>query len=265
MTRRDLMVLTAAESAELLNRSATAVIPLGSTEQHGPHLPMGTDYYCAYAIAERVAEELDALIVPLTPLGVTPLHAALPVTLTLRPETLMAVLEDAALSLWRHGLRRLLVLNWHEGNIAALDMAMRRVLAQTALDVVVAQACYVAKDRWGPTSGGLTHGGELEVLPLLVTVPELVHLDRATNPSPRERGERLDAARRHPSVYPLLRDVRQLAPTGWYGDPAKATREKGLAFLQDMGRTIADAAAQAFQALAELRLDKGASEGGEEG
>jgi creatinine amidohydrolase len=251
--RRDLLELTQPEVAELLARSATCVLPLGSTEQHGPHLPMGTDTYAALAIAKAVAEELDALVVPVTPLGVTPLHASFPGTLSLEPETLVAVLTDVGRSLARHGLQRLLVLNWHEGNIPAIDLATARLATTTDLHVVVAQACYVARDRWGERTGGLSHGGELEVLPLLTLVPELVHLERADNPSPPERGRRLDAARRHPSVYPVLRDVREIAPTGWYGEPRHATAAKGEAFIADMGRSIAEAARAAFAALADLR------------
>jgi creatinine amidohydrolase len=249
---RDLLQLTAPEVAEILARSRTGVLPTGSTEQHGPHLPMGTDSYAALAIARAVAEELDALVLPSTPLGVTPFHQGIPGTITLRPETYVAMLTDVVRSLARHGLRRLLVVNWHEGNIPAIDLAMGEVVQTTDVAVVVAQACYVARDRWGERTGGLTHGGELEVLPLLPLVPELVHLERATNPSSRAWGERLDAARRHPSIYPLLRDVRQLAPTGWYGDPGKATQEKAEAFLADMGRTIAEAARAQFEVLAAL-------------
>ncbi len=246
---RYLMNMTHPEAAEVLGRNPMVVIPTGSVEQHGPHLPFGTDYYAARVIGEEVARNLDAVLLPFSPIGVTPLHMAFAGTLTLRQETFAAVLEDVVASVARHGVRRVLILNWHVGNIPAIDMAAANVMNRFGLQVVVAQACYVAQEHFGPQAGGLTHGGELEVLPLLRLVPEHVHLERATNPSPPAQGTRMDKARRNRHVYPLIADVRWIAPTGWYGEPQRATAEKAEVFVREIGVIIARNAAEAFAAL----------------
>src|SRR5487761_1794431 len=91
--------LTDPEIAAALARSPRVILPMGSVEQHGPHLPTGTDFFAATAIALQVAERIDALVLPLCPLGVTPMHMPFPGTVSLRPQTLQDVVTDIASSL----------------------------------------------------------------------------------------------------------------------------------------------------------------------
>ncbi|HYJ77143.1 MAG TPA: creatininase family protein, partial [Actinomycetes bacterium] len=90
----DLSTMTSPEAAEAVARSRTAVIPIGSIEQHGPHLPNGTDTMAAELVARSVAGKLDAVYAPFGPYGVTPIHAGHPGTVTLRRETFEALLTD---------------------------------------------------------------------------------------------------------------------------------------------------------------------------
>jgi len=110
----------------------------------------------------------------------------------------------------------------------------------------------VARDLFGEETGGLTHGGELEVLPVLAYEPALVHVDRATNPSPPGRGRRIDAVRRNPNVRPVLHDARQIAATGWYGAPEHATPEKAARVIAGVADRIAADVREASAAMAEL-------------
>jgi creatinine amidohydrolase len=114
--------------------------------------------------------------------------------------------------------------------------------------VLVVQACYIAYELFGKECG-LTHGGELEVLPILAYEPSLVHLERATNPSPPERARKIDSLRRGRAAYPFLRDIRELAPTGWYGDPQRATPEKAQEFLDKVADAAADYILSTFKEL----------------
>jgi creatinine amidohydrolase len=114
----DLNLMTSPEAAEAVARSRTAVIPIGSIEQHGPHLPNGTDTIAAELIAREVANLMDALYVPFSPYGVTPIHAGHPGTVTLRRETFEALLTDVCNELIAAGIQRVVLVNWHEGNIA---------------------------------------------------------------------------------------------------------------------------------------------------
>jgi creatinine amidohydrolase len=245
--------LTDPEVAAALARSPRVILPMGSIEQHGPHLPTGTDIFAATAIALEVAEHVDALVLPLCPLGVTPMHMPYPGTVSLRPSTLQDVVADIGSSLAAHGAREFVILNWHEGNIPALALAAERLHREIGLAVVVVQACYVAEERFGPRAGGLTHGGTIETWSVLCCRPDLVHLDRAAGSGDRQRGELADQLRRDRSFQPVLTDVRTMSLTGWYGDPAGATEDEARVFVAEIGADIAARLDGALTALATLQ------------
>ncbi len=259
--------LTDPEIAAALARSPRAVLPMGSVEQHGPHLPTGTDFFAATAIALAVAEHLDALVLPLCPLGVTPMHMPYPGTVSLRPQTLQDVVADIGSSLAAHGCRELVILNWHEGNIPALALAAEDLHRRLGLKVVVVQACYVAEQRYGPAAGGLTHGGTIEAWSVLASRPDLVHLDRAAGGGDRRQGELADRLRRDRCFQPVLTDVRAMSRTGWYGSPQGATEAEARAFVADLGAEIAARLQGILAALAEIQPaaagSPGATAGGE--
>lgn len=243
--------MTQPEIASALERNPLVIIPTGSVEQHGPHLPTGTDYYASLGIAESVAQHLDALVLPFCPIGVTPMHMPYEGTLTLSPETFQNLLVDVAGSAAKHGAREVIILNWHEGNIPSIALAAERLQNEHGLLVLVIQACYVAEDMFGADANGLTHGGEIEVWSVMCVRPELVHLERVASSSDRIRGAEVDRIRRTRTYQPVLRDIRVIAPTGWYGDPLKATPEKAAQFAQRIGEEIA---LQAGETLKQLRV-----------
>jgi creatinine amidohydrolase len=245
--------LTDPEIAAALARSPRVVLPMGSVEQHGPHLPTGTDFFAATAISLAVAEHLDALVLPLCPLGVTPMHMPYPGTVSLRPETLQAVVGDIGSSLAAHGCREFVLLNWHEGNIPSLALAAEHLHRDLGLSVVVVQACYVAEERYGPVAGGLTHGGKIEAWSVLAGRPDLVHLDRAEGSGDRRQGELVDRLRRDRSFQPMLTDVRTMSSTGWYGNPEGATEQEARQFVTELGAEIASRLRGVLEALAEVQ------------
>lgn len=126
------------------------MLPFGSIEQHGPHLPCGTDIYAAELIAESVAERLGALLVPFGPYGVTPIHAGHPGTISLRRDVFERLLRNVCEELTRMGVRRLVFVNWHEGNIASLDAVATELQDERGLVIATVQAC--ATSRSGCTS-----------------------------------------------------------------------------------------------------------------
>ena len=250
---RYMIDLTREEIAAQLKRSPLVLLPAGSVEQHGPHLPTGTDTFAAEIIAHAVAERMDGLVIPWTPLGVTPMHAPFPGTITLSPETYMALVKEAGASMARHGARRLLVVNWHEGNSAPLAIAAEALNREHGLSVVTCHACYVAADLYGPSSGGLTHGGEIEALAVLAYRPDLVHLDRVAGSSDAALGHKMDKLRRTKNFIPVLTDIRSIAPSGWFGKPEHATVEKGQRMLADVAEAIAKEAAEIFAQLDQVQ------------
>ena len=170
--------LTQPEIAAQLKSNPLVILPAGSVEQHGPHLPAGTDTLAANVIAHAVAERMDGLVLPATPLGVTPMHMPFEATITLTPDTYMRVVTETCVSTAKHGAKYLMILNWHEGNIASLAIAAEALHREHGMTVLTVQACYVAEELYGHSCNGLTHGGEIEALAVLAHRPDLVHLDR---------------------------------------------------------------------------------------
>lgn len=241
--------LTQPEIARQFQRRPLVILPAGSVEQHGPHLPTGTDTFASNVIGHAVAERMDGLVLPGTPLGVTPMHMPFEGTLSLTPETYMRVITETCASTAKHGAKYLLILNWHEGNIASLAIAAEDLHRVHGMTVLTVQACYVAADLFGHECNGLTHGGEIEALAVLAYRPELVHLDRIDYSSDTQHGSKMDKLRRTRSYQPVLTDIRSIAPTGWYGAPQNATAERGVAMLARIADSIAAEATEIFRQL----------------
>jgi len=253
LSSRYFIDLTQPQIAEQLRKNPLVILPAGSVEQHGPHLPTGTDIYAANVISHAVAERMDGLVLPGGPLGVTPMHMPFEGTITLTPETYMRVVTETCVSTARHGARYVLLLNWHEGNSASLSIAAEALHREHGMTVLTVQACYVAAELYGHECGGLTHGGEIEALAVLAYRPDLVHLDRIDYSSDHERGRKMDKLRRTRTFQPVLTDIRSIAPSGWYGSPEHATVEKGLKMLDDIADAIAAEATKTFQYLDEVQ------------
>jgi creatinine amidohydrolase len=241
--------LTQPEIAAQFKSNPLVILPAGSVEQHGPHLPTGTDTFAANVISASVAERMDGLVLPATPFGVTPMHMPFEGTITFTPDTYIRVVTETCVSTAKHGARKLLILNWHEGNIPSLAIAAESLHRDHGMSVLTVQACYVAEELYGKTCNGLTHGGEIEALAVLAFRPELVHLDRIDYSSDHSHGHKMDKLRRTRSYQPVLPDIRSIAATGWFGSPQHATAEKGARMLADIADAIAREAADIFHQL----------------
>ncbi len=248
MALASLMDLTSPEVAGAVGRSKTAVLPFGSVEQHGPHLPNGTDTYAAELVARHAAQSLDALYVPFGPYGVTPIHAGHPGTISLRRSTFEALLTDICDELVAMGIRRLLFVNWHEGNIASMDAVATDVQnGHPGVFVVTAHACYTAQRIYAASGGELTHGGGIETLAMMAHDPALVHVGRTGEPSRPDRAVALDEMRRAREVYGYITDVTEIDADGWYGNPTWADPATAAGFAATVGDEVAKQAAAIFE------------------
>ncbi len=131
-----LHLITWKEVEDYLENSPGIIIPIGSTEQHGPMGLIGTDCICPSVIAERVGKEAGILVGPTISLGMAQHHLAFPGTISLRPTTLISLLHDYVTSLSRNGFRRFYFLNGHGGNINTVQAAFAEIYADQSFQPV---------------------------------------------------------------------------------------------------------------------------------
>ncbi|HSQ03938.1 MAG TPA: creatininase family protein, partial [Burkholderiales bacterium] len=103
MHTRQFIELTQPEIAAQFKRNPLVIFPAGSVEQHGPHLPAGTDIFASIAISEQIARRMDGLVLPAVPFGVTPMHMPFEGTISFTPETYIAVVKEVCVSTAKHG------------------------------------------------------------------------------------------------------------------------------------------------------------------
>src|SRR5690349_6231660 len=152
------------EVREAIAAGVSAIIPLGSIEEHGPHAPMG-DYAIVDAIAERTGAATGDLVAPTMPFGYSEYFRQYPGTITLRSETLAAVVEDTIACLLRHNLRRIVIFNGHAGNGPILELLTRKIRRDRGLlipslsPLKVMRPPALVKELYGD-GVQLGHGGE---------------------------------------------------------------------------------------------------------
>ncbi len=117
-----------------LERSHGIIVPIGSTEQHGPNGLIGTDALCAEAVAEGVGEAAEALVAPVIGVGIAQHHMAFAGSMTLKPSTMVALIGDIVDALAHHGFRRFFFINGHGGNISTLNASFQESSARRTLD-----------------------------------------------------------------------------------------------------------------------------------
>ena len=127
----DLLLSTWPEVEAYLRRSSGVIVPIGSTEQHGPTGLIGTDALAAEAVARRAGDIAEILIGPVISIGMAQHHMAFPGTVTFRPSTLIQVVRDYVTALAEHGLNRFLFVNGHGGNVATVNAAFYEIEADS--------------------------------------------------------------------------------------------------------------------------------------
>ena len=174
--------MTSPEVRDLLTRTDMVIIPVASLEQHGLHLPIGTDYLNGVERAKLIAERTDVLVAPIMMPGQSPYHMGYPGTITLSSETIQAVYVEATQSLIRHGFKRFMFLNAHGGNRAITTFIVDRINQETA-GIAVDLGAAAAPFREGTSIPAPTvfdrHGGVSETSNSLYLVPSLVDMDSA--------------------------------------------------------------------------------------
>ena len=226
-----LQMMTWREVEERLKTSRTVVVPIGSTEQHGPNGLIGTDALCADWIARGAGKLADAVVAPVINVGMAQHHMAFAGSMTLKPSTLILVIREWVDSLARHGFERFLFVNGHGGNIATVNAAFQEIYAERSLapagDNRPAPACRLRNWWDGPKTRALLKelfgdqdGMHATISEISVTqhlFPEAIKRADDMGPPSTERGGWADAA-----------DYRRKFPDGRIGShPYLATPEAG--------------------------------------
>jgi creatinine amidohydrolase len=171
---------------EYLQRDQRLIFVIGSTEQHGRHLSFGTDTWQPWEIARRLSQQTGVLLAPPLSYGMSLHHLGFPGTLSLRPQTLSWVIADLLKSAYEHGFRRILILNGHGGNVAAIQAALAEVLHELP-DLQVRLGNWWREPEVGAVfdqalpGGGPQHADAGETSVVMAIRPDVVRLDRAAH------------------------------------------------------------------------------------
>jgi len=224
-------LISAATTTDEASRAArVAVLPVGSFEQHGAHLPLATDTIVASAIARSVAATYDLLLLPPVTIGCSHEHVGWAGTVSIRSTTLAAIVSDVAESLRQSGVDQLVVVNGHGGNYVLSNVV------QEANTEARRMALYPGRDDWDTArqQAGLTssshddmHAGEIETSLLLHLHPELV----------RDGFEGADHVAERRDL--LVLGMKAYTSTGVIGRPSQASAAKGKAVLDSLTDSFA--------------------------
>lgn len=235
--------MNARQLRDAVKDDTVAVLIFGACENHGDHMPFGSDFIMPFELAKRLTKKYQNMIVlPPMPYGVSSHHRDFQMTMTLEPETMVAAIRDILQSLVDNRIRRILIINGHDGNIAPIELASRAVKEKnpgvviSCLESWWALAGSLAPELFGVWNG-LGHGGEAETSAMLALRPDLVDMSLAPD----------QVIPRLPENVRIYWKFNELTDTGATGAPRQATAQKGekiveilenvlISFLQEMDR-----------------------------
>jgi creatinine amidohydrolase len=237
---------TARDFAALPRRDLIAVLPVGAIEQHGPHLPLAVDRAILDGIIAAtlplIPEACPALFLPTLPVGKSNEHSAWPGTLTFSAATLMAMWSEIGDSVAAAGVRKLVILNSHGGQIAPMDIVARDLRIKHKMLAVTANWFAMGHPQGLLTEDEARHGihaGDLETSVMLALHPNLVQMEHARDFTPQNA--RLAAENRHLGLTPAGRlawQMQDMNAAGAAGNARLATADKGRAFIDHAAAQI---------------------------
>jgi creatinine amidohydrolase/Fe(II)-dependent formamide hydrolase-like protein len=239
-----LQEMTWTDVRDYLRNCDMVIIPLGATEQHGPHMPLGTDYYEALGMSKLISARTGVAVAPVLLAGYSVYHSGFPGTLSLKPETMEQVLFETVEMLIKYGFRRFLFFNYHGGNNIVQQKIIHRINhTSEAIAVAIGHDSPIEKEEEGEFFDW--HAGVNETSIMLYLKPELVKMERAEKPQIHfpPHMQRLRAlAEKYPELMAVWSSLlatpeetkkegssREISSNGiWsFSDPKKATREIG--------------------------------------
>jgi creatinine amidohydrolase len=217
------------EAKRILKSVDTVILPVGSTEQHGPHCPLGTDHLTADAVANMVGNRVKLPVIPVIPVGISSHHRQFPGTLWAPPSVFRAYIKAIILSASSHGPRKFLIINGHGGNTPSLREVAEDLRSDDEIFVAITTAYPSKLDG---------HAGEDETSLMLHLRPDLVDMKKAVDTKQNEAlaGIVMKTQRVGPAEFGW--DTIDLSPTGVFGaagktiEATKATPQHGEEILR---------------------------------
>lgn len=228
------------EVEEFLKESSIAILPIGSTEQHGPHASLNTDSLIAESLAKSVSNSESVLVTPTVRISVSSYHGDFPGTLWISPSTFRSYLKDLLDSLVYHGSNKIILVNGHGGNRCSLDEVSLEFNRKEGGTLVVPWTWFDAIEKTVRKVFGnkMLHADGPETSVLMYLDRQLVHediLEKAEESGGREWRDKI-------SGTPIPQSTRKFSQSGATGEPSTASKDKGRKLFQaakeDLERVI---------------------------
>lgn len=234
------------EIRQAVAQQRVAVIPAGTIEQHGPHLPLVTDVLTATEMSRLAVASIpeEAVLLPSVYYAFNEHHLDFPGTIAIEGTTFVNYVTDIGRSLAHHGFRKILLVNGHGSNVPFLDVAARNITNRTeAICAMVPWWSLIPKPllkqlRESEYPGGMAHGCELETSVLLYLRGDLVQMDKAARDMNFQRSEFIFWDLEGGSPVYFQEWFSRYSKTGVVGDPTKATAEKGKRFVEAVAERL---------------------------
>jgi creatinine amidohydrolase len=228
------------EIKQAVAENRVAVLPVGTVEQHGPHLPLVTDVLTAAEMSRMAVERATgaAVLMPSVYYSFNEHHMDFPGTIAVAGETIVRYVTDIGVSLARHGFQKILIVNGHGSNVPFLDIAARNITnTSSAIAAMASWWSLIPRElltalRESEYPGGMAHGCELETSVLLHLRPDLVQMDKAEKDISFQRTEYFYWDLQNPSPIFFQEWFSRYSRTGTVGDPTKARADKGARFVE---------------------------------
>lgn len=219
--------------------SGIALVPVGAVEEHGPHLPIGTDSIETYEIGLQAAKKAGVVITPPVWFGNSRSFMDFPGTITLQPDTLKLVVRDVVMSLVKHGFTCPVILDGHGGNYGVLDVLIEDIMLEHRIKAFHVRSWELAtlpKPANTPPYDG--HGGSSETSAMLYLCPDDVNAGEFCDSKPEIELTRFGSVfpspsglySKGPAVYPLM--MGEMVEKGHHGDPGFGSAERGKGLLE---------------------------------
>jgi creatinine amidohydrolase len=236
--------LTWSQIEQMPNKENVVIIqPIGAIEQHGLHLPIAVDSAISLGVLGKALEQLDddlpAYALPCLYYGKSNEHSGFPGTITLRAQTLLAVITEMALSIYASGFRKLVLMNSHGGQPQIIEIAARDIHQEypdfAVFPLFTWRVPHVVGEMLTPQEQAYgIHGGDAETSIMLSLLPEQVHMDKAVKEYPQGLPE--DSLLDMEGKLPFAWLTKELSKSGVMGDATVATKEKGDRILESLAR-----------------------------